>query len=180
MTAIALHVVIVFVGRMRELRALVIGSYATFGAVGLLVGGSACWKTLAALGQIVSADKARVLSALGWAISISGDYATATATFDQARALVRQVGDERALADVLHMQTIHHLSFGEFAEGVQVGLKAAATFERDSALWDLCSVQAFVIYEDGTLGSREQAISLGDKTLATAERLGHLGAIFMV
>jgi tetratricopeptide (TPR) repeat protein len=41
-------------------------------------------------------------------------------------------------------------------------------------------VQAFVIYEDGTLGSREQAISLGDKTLATAERLGHLGAIFMV
>jgi tetratricopeptide (TPR) repeat protein len=41
-------------------------------------------------------------------------------------------------------------------------------------------VQAFVIYEDGTLGSREQAISLGDKTLATAERLGHLWAIFMV
>ena len=137
-------------------------------------------RTLAALGDTVSADRARVLSALGWAISISGDYAAATATFDQARALAGQVGDERALADVLHMQTIHHLSFGEFAEGVQVGLKAAVTFERDSALWDLCSVQAFVIYEDGTLGSREQAISLGDKTLATAERLGHLGAIFMV
>ena len=137
-------------------------------------------RTLAALGDAVSADKARVLSALGWAISIGGDYAAATATFDQARALAGQVGDERALADVLHMQTIHHLSFGEFAEGVQVGLKAAATFERDSALWDLCSVQAFVIYEDGTLGSREGATSLGDKTLATAERLGHLGAIFMV
>jgi class 3 adenylate cyclase/tetratricopeptide (TPR) repeat protein len=137
-------------------------------------------RTLAALGSTISADKARVLSALGWAISITGDYAAATTTFDQARALVRQVGNERALADVLHMQTIHHLGYGEFAEGVQVGLRAAETFERDSALWDLCSVQAFVIYEDGTLGSREQAISLGDKTLATAERLGHLGAMFMV
>jgi tetratricopeptide (TPR) repeat protein len=137
-------------------------------------------RTLAALGSTISADKARVLSALGWAISITGDYAAATTTFDQARALVRQVGNERALADVLHMQTIHHLGYGEFAEGVQVGLRAAETFERDSALWDLCSVQAFVIYEDGTLGSREQAISLGDKTLVTAERLGHLGAMFMV
>ena len=53
-------------------------------------------------------------------------------------------------------------------------------FERESALWDLCSVQAFVIYEDGTLGSREQAASLADKTLGIAERLGHLGAAFMV
>ena len=54
-------------------------------------------RTLAALGNTVSADRARLLSALGWAISISGDYATATATFDQARALAEQVGNERAL-----------------------------------------------------------------------------------
>ena len=137
-------------------------------------------RTLAALGDTVSADKARVLSALGWAISISGDYAAATATFDQARALAAQVGNERALADVLHMQTIHHLGYAEFAEGVQAGLRAAELFEQESALWDLCSVQAFVIYEDGTLGSREQAARLADKTLGIAERLGHLGAAFMV
>jgi tetratricopeptide (TPR) repeat protein len=37
-----------------------------------------------------------------------------------------------------------------------------------------------VIYEDGTLGSREQAVRLSDKTLGVAERLGHLGAAFMV
>ena len=66
-------------------------------------------RTLAALGDTVSADKARLLSALGWALSVSGDYAAATATFDQARALASEVGNERALADVLHMQTIHHL-----------------------------------------------------------------------
>ena len=41
-------------------------------------------------------------------------------------------------------------------------------------------MQAFVIYEDGALGSREQATSLADKTLGIAERLGHLGAAFMV
>ena len=137
-------------------------------------------RTLAALGNTVSADKARLLSALAFAISVSGDYAAATATFNQARALAEQVGNERAMADVLHMQTIHHFVYAEFAEGVRVGLRAAETFERESALWDLCSVQAFVIFEDGNLGSREQATSLADKTLGLAERLGHLGAAFMV
>ena len=84
------------------------------------------------------------------------------------------------MADVLHMQTIHHFVYAEFAEGIRVGLRAAETFERESALWDLCSVQAFVIFQDGNLGSREQATSLADKTLGLAERLGHLGAAFMV
>ena len=137
-------------------------------------------RTLAALGNSVSADKARLLSALAFAISVSGDYAAARATFDQGRALAKQVGNERAMADVLHMQTIHHFVYAEFAEGVRVGLRAAEAFERESALWDLCSVRAFVIYEDGNLGSREQATRLADKTLGLAERLGHLGAAFMV
>jgi class 3 adenylate cyclase/tetratricopeptide (TPR) repeat protein len=137
-------------------------------------------RTLAALGNTVSADKARVLSALGWALSVSGDYPAATATFDQARALAEQVGNERALADVLHMQTLHHMAYAEFADGIRIGLRAAEVFERESALWGLCSVQAFVIYQDGTLGSREQATSLADKALGIAERLGHVGAAFMV
>jgi class 3 adenylate cyclase/tetratricopeptide (TPR) repeat protein len=137
-------------------------------------------RTLAALGNSVSADKARLLSALAFAISVGGDHAAARATFDQGRALAEQVGNERAMADVLHMQTIHHFVYAEFTEGIRVGLRAAETFERESALWDLCSVQAFVIYEDGNLGSREQAARLADKTLGLAERLGHLGAAFMV
>jgi tetratricopeptide (TPR) repeat protein len=137
-------------------------------------------RTVEALGSTLSDDKARLLSALAWAISISGDYVTATATFDQARALAEQVGNDRALADVLHMQTIHHLGYAELAEGVRVGLSAAKVFEQERALWDLCSVQAFLIYEDGLRGGREQATRLGDKTLGIAERLGHLGAAFMV
>jgi class 3 adenylate cyclase/tetratricopeptide (TPR) repeat protein len=137
-------------------------------------------RTLAALGNTVSGDKARLLSALAFAISVGGDYAAATATFNQARSLAEQVGNERAMADVLHMQTIHHFVYAELAEGIRVGLRAAETFERENALWDLCSVQAFVIFQDGNLGSREQAMSLADKTLGLAERLGHLGAAFMV
>ena len=137
-------------------------------------------RTLAALGNTVSADRARLLAALAFAISLSGDYATATATFDQARALAEQVGNQRAMADVLHMQSIHHLGYAELAEGVRVGLRAAKVFEQERALWDLCSVQGFVIYEDGNLGSREQAASLADKTLGIAKRLGHLGAEYLV
>jgi tetratricopeptide (TPR) repeat protein len=137
-------------------------------------------RTLAALGNTVSADRARLLAALAFAISLSGDYATATATFDQARALAEQVGNQRAMADVLHMQSIHHLGYAELAEGVRVGLRAAKVFEQERALWDLCSVQGFVILQDGNLGSREQAASLADKTLGIAKRLGHLGAEYLV
>ena len=137
-------------------------------------------RALAALVDIASADRARLLSAMGWAVTMGGDYETAKDLFDQARALADEVGNERALADVLHMQTIHHFEYAEFIEGVSAGLRSAAVFEQESALWDLCSVQAFVIYQDGALGSREQANRLGDKTMAIAERLGHLGAIFML
>ena len=137
-------------------------------------------RALAALGDIASADRARLLSAMGWAVSLGGDHAKAKQMFDQARALADQVGDERALADVLHMQTLHHFGYVEFPDGISTGLRAAEVFDRQGALWDLCSVQAFVIYQDGALGSREQAIELADKTMAIAERLGHLGAIFML
>jgi class 3 adenylate cyclase/tetratricopeptide (TPR) repeat protein len=137
-------------------------------------------RTLAALAGTVSADKARVLSALGFAISLSGDYPAATAMFDQARALTEQVGNERALADVLHMETFHHFGYCEFAEAIEVGLRAAEIFEREGALWDLCSVHGFVVYEDGTLVSRLLPASLADKTLDSANRLGHLGAAFLV
>jgi len=34
-----------------------------------------------------------------------------------ARRCAGQVGNERALADVLHMQTTHHLSYAELEEG---------------------------------------------------------------
>ena len=115
-----------------------------------------CQRTLAALAGTVSADKARVLSALGFAISLSGDYPAATAMFDQARALTEQVGDERALADVLHMETFHHFGYCEFAEAIEVGLRAAEIFEREGALWELFSVDGFVVYEDGTLVRRQR------------------------
>jgi hypothetical protein len=72
------------------------------------------------------------------------------------------------------------MGFAEFTEGVEVGLRAAEVFEREGALWDLAGVQAFVVYQDGALGNREQELRLADKTMAVAERLGHLGATFML
>ena len=81
---------------------------------------------------------------------------------------------------MLHLQTIHHMGHAEFTEGIEVGLRAAEVFEREGALWDLAGVQAFVVYQDGALGNREVGMRLADKTMAIAERLGHLGAIFIL
>src|SRR5215213_3572049 len=137
-------------------------------------------RALAGLGDIASADRARLLSAMAWAVGLGNDHATAKQMFDQARALADQVGDERALADVLQMETSHHFGYAEYVEGVSAGLRAAEVFDREGALWDLCSVQAFVIYQDGALGSHEQAIRLADKTMAIAQGLAHLGATFLL
>jgi class 3 adenylate cyclase/tetratricopeptide (TPR) repeat protein len=137
-------------------------------------------RALAALGDVATADRARLICSMGWALSIAGDYERATPSFREGRALAEQVGDERAIADVLHLETIHHMGHAEFTEGVQVGLRAAEVFEREGALWDLAGVQAFVVYQDGALGSREQGLRLADKTMAIAERLGHLGAVFIL
>jgi tetratricopeptide (TPR) repeat protein len=143
-------------------------------------GVSVAGRALAALGQVPSSNLARLLSAAGWAMSLGGDYPSSNAMFDQARSLAEQIGDDRALADVLHMETIHHMGFAEFDRGVHSGLRAAEVFEAQGARWDLCSVRAFVIFEDGAFGRTEQADSLAQPTMAMARRLGHLGATFML
>ena len=136
-------------------------------------------RALTALGESPSADRARIASAAAWAMGLAGDHEGSTATFAQARQLVEAIGDERALADILHMETIHHLSFAEFSQGVESGLRASKVFEAEGALWDLASVLAFVGYEAGAIPRTDVAIENVERAAPIAERLGHLGATFM-
>jgi tetratricopeptide (TPR) repeat protein len=136
-------------------------------------------RALAGLGESPSSDRARIASAAAWAMGLAGDHEGSTATFAQARQLVEAIGDERALADILHMETIHHLSFAEFSQGVESGLRAAKVFEAEGALWDLASVLAFVGYEAGAIPRTDIAIENVARAAPIAERFGHLGATFM-
>ena len=136
-------------------------------------------RALAALGEAPSPDRARIASAAAWVMGLAGDHAGSTATFAQARELVETIGDERALADILHLETIHHLSFAEFPQGIESGLRAAKVFEAEGALWDLASVLAFVGYEAGTIPRADVATENAARAAPIAERLGHLGATFM-
>lgn len=136
-------------------------------------------RSLAVLGDAPSADRARIASAAAWAMGLAGDHEGSTATFAQARHLAEGIGDERALADILHMETIHHLSFAEFSEGIETGLRAAKVFEAEGALWDLASVLAFVGYEAGTIPRTDVAVENVARAAPLAERFGHLGATFM-
>ncbi|HET8820507.1 MAG TPA: hypothetical protein VFM57_03095, partial [Thermoleophilaceae bacterium] len=136
-------------------------------------------RALRALGEAPNPDRGRLVAAAAWAISLSGDHATSTGTFAQARELVEVLGDERALADVLHMETIHHMSFAEFPQGIEAGLRAAKVFEAEGQLWDLASVLSFVGYEAGTIPRVDVANEHVSRAAPLAERLGHLGAEFM-
>ncbi len=135
---------------------------------------------LNALGKLASPDRARLLSVTGWVTGLAGDHGDAARHFEQARELAADSGDRRALADVLHMATANHMSFVEFERGIEAGREAAAVFESEGALWDLCSVLGFVEFQAGTILQHEEASALSDHVAQLAHRLGHLGARYLV
>jgi len=142
---------------------------------------------LAALGDLPNPDRARLLAAAAWVSGLAGDYAGATGMFAAARELAGQLGDEAALADVLQLQTIHHMAWVELADGVAAGLRAAELYEATGSLWELTGVLAFVEYEHRTLARPEPTAAhaarltgLAERVTPMAERLGHLGAEFLV
>ncbi|HEY6707327.1 MAG TPA: hypothetical protein VJB61_07005, partial [Actinomycetota bacterium] len=142
---------------------------------------------LAALGDLPNPDRARLLAAAAWVSGLAGDYAGATGMFAAARELTAQLGDELALADVLQLQTIHHMAWVELADGVTAGLRAAELYEATGNLWELTGVLAFVEYEHKTLARPESTAAhaarltgLAERVAPMAERLGHLGAEFLV
>ena len=142
---------------------------------------------LAVLGELPNPDRARLLAAAAWVSGLAGDYAGATGMFAAARELATQLGDQAALADVLQLQTIHHMAWVELADGVAAGLRAAEVYEATGELWELTGVLAFVEYQHKTLARPEptaahatRAAGLAGRVGPMAERLGHLGAEFLV
>jgi class 3 adenylate cyclase/tetratricopeptide (TPR) repeat protein len=165
------------------------------GAMSYQLGWAAKWEEavavatrgLAALGDLPNPDRARLLAAAAWVSGLAGDYPGATGMFAAARELATQLGDETALADVLQLQTIHHMAWVELADGVAAGLRAAEVYEAGGDLWELTGVLAFVEYQHRTLASPEPTAAhaarltgLAERVAPMAERLGHLGAEFMV
>ena len=134
---------------------------------------------LGALGALPTSDRARLLASAAWVVGLGGDHATAAAMFAEARGVAEQLGDDRALAHVLHLETIHHFGYAELAEGMETGVRAAEVFEAQGVLWDLASVLGFVVYLVGTRRRHEQAAAMARRAGPLAERLGHLGAQFL-
>src|SRR4029453_9695160 len=165
------------------------------GAMSYQLGWAAKWEEavavasrgLAALGDLPNPDRARLLGAPAWGGGLAGDYAGATGMFAGARELAIRLGDEAALADVLQLQTIHHMAWAELADGVAAALRAAEVYEAAGDLWDLTGVLAFAEYQHRTLARPEPTAAhaarltgLAERVAPMAERLGHLGAEFLV
>jgi class 3 adenylate cyclase/tetratricopeptide (TPR) repeat protein len=164
------------------------------GAMSYQLGWAARWEEavgiatrgLRVLGDQRNPDRARLLAAAAWVIGLAGDYATATGMFAQARALAGELADDLALADVLSLQTIHHMAWTQLADGVSAGVRAAEVYESRGDLWDLAGAFSFAEYEARTLAQPEPTAACADqldrlaaRATLLAGRLGHLGAEFM-
>lgn len=135
---------------------------------------------LEALGKARNPDRARLLSVTGWVMGLAAEYTAATAFFRASRDLAAELEDRSALADVLHMATANHMSYVEFELGIEAGREAAAVFDAEGSLWDLASVLGFVGFQAGTILREKEAAMLADRVSPLADRLGHLGARFLV
>ena len=157
------------------------------GAMSYQLGWAAKWEEavavasrgLAALGDLPNPDRVRLLAA--WVSGLAGDYAGATGMFAGARELATRLGDEAALADVLQLQTVHHMAWVELADGVAAALRAAEVYEATGDLWDLTGVLAFAEYQHRTLARPEPTAAhaarlagLAERVAPMAEHLGHL------
>ena len=158
-----------------------------YGVMAYQLGWSARWQEsftvaqrgLAALGDLPSGDRARLMAAAAWVIGLSGEYATAAGMIGAARALAESLHDDRALADVLHLETFHCIGYAQFRRGIDAGTRAAAVFEANGALWDQASALSFAEYLAGTVVPAPEGGPAPGRAEPIAERLGHMGALFM-
>jgi hypothetical protein len=79
------------------------------------------------------------------------------------------------------------MAWAELADGVAAGLRAAEFYEATGELWELTGVLAFVEYQHKTLARPAPVAThaagltgLAERVAPMAERLGHLGAQFLV
>jgi tetratricopeptide (TPR) repeat protein len=134
---------------------------------------------LMALGERVSADRCRLLTAGGFTLSLAGSYAAADAMLGQAVAMAQELGDQRLLGYVLIGKTGHHLAYMQVQEQAEAGLRAAELLRAASDLWHLADALWLTQFALLFVGRLDEVAKIGEELEPLATRLGQLGAVLV-
>ncbi len=131
---------------------------------------------LAQLRGAVSADRARLLGAVGMINSGAGAYQAAHDALAQAAQLAEQLGDYRALGAVASYQAHHNFMFLRVNDAISDGQRSADLLRAEGALWSLAQMLGFLQSATMQAGRIEQARAIGRELEPLAVRLGHSAA----
>ncbi|MGH8993223.1 MAG: hypothetical protein ACRDZ7_17080 [Acidimicrobiia bacterium] len=138
-----------------------------------------CQRGLGALGDRVSADRARLLDTFGLMLGYAGDYQGAAAMIDQATALAAELGDDSALGHALLNKYAHRWAWLEHEHARDDGLRAAALLRSTGDLFHVATVLSFAVLASIHLGRLDDARRVIVELDPLAERLGNNPALLM-
>ena len=153
--------------------------------IGLQLGWAARWpealemagRGLAAIGDAVTGDRARLQAiaaiALGWA----GDYDGAVQMIEAAVALVEELGDPLLLGEALTVQTAHHFAYSETLLGLETGERAMSLLRDTPGAWNYAAAVSFSAVTTYYAGDMDRAEALGDEAVSLGHSLGHFASL---
>lgn len=139
-----------------------------------------CQRGLGALGDRVSADRARLLDTMGVILSYAGDYRAGTSMIDQALAIAAELGDDGARGHALLSKCLHRWAWLELEEAIAAGHEAAALLEGSGDVFQAATALAFVALALIHVARLDEARQVTHELEPLAERLGNYVALLML
>lgn len=134
------------------------------------------YSALAQLRDTVSADRARLLAAVGMINSAAGVYQSAHDALAEAAHLAEQMRDHKALGAVVSYQAFHNFVFLRLDAAISEGQRSADLLRSSGALWSLAQMLGFLQTAMFEAGRIADARAIGCELEPLATRLGHSAA----
>jgi tetratricopeptide (TPR) repeat protein len=134
------------------------------------------YTSLAHLRDSVSADRARLLGAVGMINSAAGEYQGAHDALAEAAHLAGELHDERTLGAVVSYQSFHDFVFLRLNRAIDEGQRSAELLRGSGALWSLAQMLGFLQTAMFLVGRIEDARAIARELEPLAARLGHSAA----
>jgi class 3 adenylate cyclase/tetratricopeptide (TPR) repeat protein len=131
---------------------------------------------LAALGDVVNADRARLTANAAVMFSAGGYKEAADQMLAEAEGLADELDDPGLLGYILNLRTVHHYFYGQPRLAATVGLRSAELLRAAGDLWNLANVLSFVALDLAFTIDFERTNRIGAEAYELADRLGHFPA----
>ena len=131
---------------------------------------------LAALWDVVNADRARLTANAAVMFSAGGYKEAADQMLAEAEDLAGELEDPGLLGYVLNLRTVHHYFYGQPRQAATVGLRSADLLREAGDLWNLANVLSFVALDLAFMIDFERTNRIGAEAYDLADRLGHVPA----